>query len=57
MLANGASVAKVDFLHRAFDDMYYLIDKFAPFSESEGPPRLLDTDRAELPEGGDHTKN
>ncbi|KAJ9609218.1 hypothetical protein H2200_006990 [Cladophialophora chaetospira] len=42
---------------RAFDDMYYLIDKFAAFPENEGPPRLLDADRAELPEGGDHTKH
>ncbi|KIW73235.1 hypothetical protein PV04_01369 [Phialophora macrospora] len=41
---------------QAFDDMYYLIDKFAPFPEGEGPPRLLDAERVVLPEGGDHTK-
>jgi hypothetical protein len=36
--------------------MYYLIDKFAPFPEGDGPPRLLDAERVALPEGGDHTK-
>ncbi|KEF54927.1 uncharacterized protein A1O9_09370 [Exophiala aquamarina CBS 119918] len=41
---------------RAFDDMYYLIDKFAPFPAGEGPPRIVESERAELPEGGDHTK-
>ncbi|KAK7900981.1 hypothetical protein LTR67_003267 [Exophiala xenobiotica] len=42
--------------NRAFDDMYYLIDKFAAFPENEGPPRLIDAHRAELPVGNDHTK-
>ncbi|KAJ9646806.1 hypothetical protein H2204_000498 [Knufia peltigerae] len=42
---------------RAFDDMYHLIDKYAPFPDSEGPTRLSDEERAELPNERDHTKN
>lgn len=34
--------------HRAFDDMYHLIDKYAPFTEGEGPPRLPEFERASL---------
>lgn len=37
--------------------MYYLIDKFAPFPEGEGPPRLMDTERVELSAESDHTKH
>ncbi len=36
--------------------MYYLIDKYAPFSEGEGPPRLNESDRASLSTERDHTK-
>ncbi|KIW15071.1 hypothetical protein PV08_07858 [Exophiala spinifera] len=42
---------------RAFDDMYYLIDKYAPFPDGEGPARLSDGERAELPGERDHTKD
>ncbi|KIW37402.1 uncharacterized protein PV06_10445 [Exophiala oligosperma] len=42
---------------RAFDDMYYLIDKYEPFPDGEGPARLSDGERAELPDERDHTKN
>ncbi|OAL40033.1 hypothetical protein AYO20_00451 [Fonsecaea nubica] len=41
----------------AFDDMYYLIDKFAPFPEGQGPARIKDADRAVLSDEGDHTKS
>jgi hypothetical protein len=53
---SSRSVIIADISRRAFDDMYYLIDKFAAFPENEGPPRLIDADRAELPVGNDHTK-
>ena len=42
---------------RAFEDMYYLIDKHAPFPDGEGPAHLSDDERAELPDERDHTKN
>ena len=35
--------------------MYYLIDKFAPFAEGEGPPRLNQSERAALSAERDHT--
>ncbi|KIY00051.1 uncharacterized protein Z520_04689 [Fonsecaea multimorphosa CBS 102226] len=41
----------------AFDDMYYLIDKFAPFPEGQGPERIKDSERATLSDEGDHTKS
>ncbi|OQV05321.1 hypothetical protein CLAIMM_10083 [Cladophialophora immunda] len=41
----------------AFDDMYYLIDKFAPFPDGQGPERIKDADRATLSDEGDHTKS
>lgn len=40
---------------RAYDDMYYLVDKYAPFEEALGPPRLKDFDRASLSKERDHT--
>jgi protein-ribulosamine 3-kinase len=43
------------FEHRAFDDMYYLIDKYAPFSNDEGPLRLSDSERVSLSVERDHT--
>ncbi|KAL8670218.1 MAG: hypothetical protein Q9168_005232 [Polycauliona sp. 1 TL-2023] len=39
----------------AFDDMYHLIDKFAPFGAGEGPPRLDPSQRVEFPVEADHT--
>lgn len=41
----------------AYDDMYYLIDKYAPFPQGEGPLHLSQTDRAILPAEKDHRKN
>ncbi|TVY92035.1 Fructosamine-3-kinase [Lachnellula willkommii] len=39
----------------AYDDMYYLIDKYAPFADGEGPPRLTEADRTGLSKERDHT--
>ncbi|RFU28894.1 hypothetical protein B7463_g7456, partial [Scytalidium lignicola] len=39
----------------AYDDMYYLIDKYAPFAEGEGPSKLNESERAVLSEERDHT--
>lgn len=44
-----------DGLISAFDDMYYLIDKYAPFSEGDGPQRLSEAERAGLSAERDHT--
>ncbi|KIW88777.1 uncharacterized protein Z519_10824 [Cladophialophora bantiana CBS 173.52] len=41
----------------AFNDMYYLIDKFAPFSEGQGPERIKDADRGTLSDERDHTRS
>lgn len=35
--------------------MYYLIDKYAPFSTGEGPPRLEKSEMATLSAERDHT--
>ena len=35
--------------------MYYLIDKFAPFEEGEGPTRLEQSQRVAFPTEADHT--
>ncbi|KAG6988860.1 hypothetical protein G7Y79_00069g096520 [Physcia stellaris] len=40
-----------------FDDMYYLIDKYAPFPKGEGPPRIAEEDRVSLSTERDHTKS
>jgi hypothetical protein len=40
---------------RAFDDFYYLIDRFAPFAEAEAPPRLEQDQRVGFPSEADHT--
>jgi hypothetical protein len=42
--------------YRAYDDLYYLIDKYAPFEDGNGPPRLIDSERATLSGDRDHTK-
>jgi hypothetical protein len=44
-----------DQINRVYDDLYYLVDKYAPFSEGEGPPRLHDSERASLSTERDHT--
>jgi hypothetical protein len=35
--------------------MFYLIDKYAPFPDGEGPPRLAESERAGLSAERDHT--
>jgi protein-ribulosamine 3-kinase len=35
--------------------MYFLIDKYAPFGEGEGPARLKDEERVELSAERDHS--
>ncbi|KAL3434764.1 Fructosamine kinase-domain-containing protein [Aspergillus tetrazonus] len=40
----------------AYDDLYYLIDKYAPFEEGSGPRRLVESDRVMLSEERDHTR-
>ncbi|KAH8820666.1 Fructosamine kinase-domain-containing protein [Xylogone sp. PMI_703] len=49
-MAEGKAVRQT-----AYDDMYYLIDKYAPFTKGEGPSRLEESDRAVLSEERDHT--
>ncbi|KAK5741604.1 hypothetical protein LTR17_003809 [Elasticomyces elasticus] len=39
----------------AYDDMYYLIDKYAPFANGAGPERLAESDYASLSAKRDHT--
>ncbi|KAH8431412.1 uncharacterized protein LDX57_009074 [Aspergillus melleus] len=39
----------------AYDDLYYLVDKYAPF-EGAGPRRLVETERAQLSDERDHTR-
>ncbi|KAL8949289.1 MAG: hypothetical protein Q9222_004595 [Ikaeria aurantiellina] len=39
----------------AFDDMYYLVDKFVPFPAGEGPPRIDPSQRVAFPTVADHT--
>ena len=34
--------------------MYYLVNKYAPFQEGEGPPRLKDEERVLLSRELDH---
>lgn len=41
---------------RAYDDMYCLIDKYAPFPKGAGPARLSLSERATLSAEPDHTK-
>ncbi|KAL8712605.1 MAG: hypothetical protein Q9220_003136 [cf. Caloplaca sp. 1 TL-2023] len=38
----------------AFDDMYYLVAKFAPFPVGEGPPRIHPSERAVFPTEAEH---
>ncbi|OJD32068.1 vegetative incompatibility protein het-e-like protein [Diplodia corticola] len=39
----------------AYEDMYYLVDKYAPFPHGEGPPRLSADERVSLSAERDHT--
>ncbi|OAQ88027.1 protein kinase-like (PK-like) [Purpureocillium lilacinum] len=39
----------------AYNDMYFLIDKYAPFPDGGGPKRLVDTEMATLSAERDHT--
>ncbi|KAL9593092.1 MAG: hypothetical protein Q9219_007678 [cf. Caloplaca sp. 3 TL-2023] len=39
-----------------YDDLYYLVDKYAPFPEGKGPPRLNESERVTLSTERDHTK-
>lgn len=41
----------------AFDDMYYLIDKYAPFPDGEGPQRLTEAERVALSDEKNHNSN
>ena len=45
-----------NYRNSVYDDLYYLIDKYAPFSQGQGPPRLTQSDRASLSTERDHTK-
>ncbi|KAI0183666.1 Fructosamine kinase-domain-containing protein [Xylaria flabelliformis] len=49
-LSHGKPVRQV-----AYNDMYYLIDKFAPFPEGEGPSKLEESEMAKLSDERDHT--
>ncbi|GKZ77740.1 hypothetical protein AnigIFM56816_000523 [Aspergillus niger] len=40
----------------AYDDLYYLIDKYAPFEEFIGPRRINESERASLSDERDHTR-
>ena len=50
------SQALADRRLRLYDDMYFLIDKYAPFADGEGPSRIKEADRATLSTERDHTK-
>ncbi|KAL4880706.1 Fructosamine kinase-domain-containing protein [Aspergillus karnatakaensis] len=49
--SQGAAVRQT-----AYDDLYYLVDKSAPFEEGRGPQRLVESDRARLSDERDHTR-
>ncbi|KAK3934345.1 Fructosamine kinase-domain-containing protein [Diplogelasinospora grovesii] len=49
-LSQGKAVRQL-----AYSDMYYLIDKYAPFPEGEGPPKLEKSEMASLSAERDHT--
>ncbi|KAB8211108.1 hypothetical protein BDV34DRAFT_208871 [Aspergillus parasiticus] len=40
----------------AYDDLYYLINKYSPFDEGAGPPLLASNERVKLPGERDHTR-
>lgn len=37
--------------------MYYLVEKYAPFAQGEGPPKLDDSEIVSLSAERDHTTN
>ncbi|UDD59633.1 hypothetical protein AFCA_007052 [Aspergillus flavus] len=41
----------------AYDDLYDLINQYAPFGEGAGPPPLALNERVELPRERDHTRS
>lgn len=41
-------------ISRAFSDIYYLIDKYAPFPMGEGPPKSKKSEMASLSAERDH---
>ncbi|PGH21299.1 hypothetical protein AJ80_03349 [Polytolypa hystricis UAMH7299] len=41
----------------AYDDMYFLLDKYTPFAPGEGPPKLTESERVSLSDERDHTRN
>lgn len=49
-LSHGTAVRQV-----AYTDMYYLIDKYAPFPDGKGPRRLDKSEMAKLSDERDHT--
>ncbi|KAI0436724.1 Fructosamine kinase-domain-containing protein [Xylaria telfairii] len=49
-LSHGKAVRQV-----AYNDIYYLIDKFAPFSKEQGPPKLEVSKMVKLSDERDHT--
>ncbi|KAL4797444.1 Fructosamine kinase-domain-containing protein [Aspergillus venezuelensis] len=40
----------------AYDDLYYLVDKYAPFKDGTGPPRIKESERATCLDERDHNK-
>ena len=42
-------------LFRVYDDIYFLIDKYSPYKNGEGPPRLDPTKRAVLSAERNHS--
>ncbi|KAI0913074.1 Fructosamine kinase-domain-containing protein [Ustulina deusta] len=49
-LSQGTAVRQV-----AYNDMYYLVDKFAPFPDGDGPSKLDESEMATLSEKQDYT--
>ncbi|KAJ6447189.1 protein kinase-like (PK-like) [Purpureocillium lavendulum] len=49
-LSQGTAVRQL-----AYNDMYFLIDKYAPFPDGGGPKRLVDSEMATLSAERDHT--
>ena len=53
---SGPPISELTSQPRAFDDMYFLIDKYAPFVEGEEPPpRIEESQRVVFPTEADHT--
>lgn len=53
----GTPATHADYpVHRAYNDMFYLINKYAPFEKGQEPPRIEDASRAALSAERDHTR-